>query len=319
LSISNSSFVKLIAKLALFALLLSGPIAYIEYRIRHTVNNENLAYKYRYDELFQNKTKSDILVIGDSHGAHGIIPAIAQSDGHKMYNFCFNGASPSFNSDLYDIISNKYPKPKLIIYEVSHFMFDGKVLWRRINHDYKYIPTTYSSLASMPYNHLEITHEYEVFSALKLSLNKKTFSNILIQDYDNGFVPNETSFAPDSNSNSYKMSVSQKETACFEQLISRIKSQKIMIIFVETPEYMQGDSGYSYIVKRNNALIKQYADKYSIPFLNYNDERASYVNASKVFFSDPGHLNFLGARTFSKVLHSDIDRLNLSGIRPSGK
>ena len=326
LSTSSSNLYRLAAKAVLFLVLAGLPVSYAEYRIRHTVNNDFLAYKYRYDEIFNHKTKSDVLILGTSRGAHAIIPKIVAIDGHETYNFCFNGAAPSYNFTLYkDIISKYYPKPKLIIYEVNSFMFDSKLLWRTMANDYKYMPMSkayeisQSNSASimMPYDYLRITHESDIFRALKLSFNNKKFDNILIGYYDNGFVPDQTNFNP--NDRVTEIVNNRREMDKFAALVQLIRSQQIALLFVETPEYLAESPSVTGAAAANNAWIRRYAKAQSIEFLNYNESLRSPINGDQSLYSDPGHLNHSGARAFSRTLSTAIkgltasNRIDLSG------
>lgn len=305
-------------KLLILLILISIPVLYTEYRIRHNIANDDLPYKYRYNEMFANKKKSEVLVLGTSHGAHGIIPGALKLNGHTTYNFCFNGASPSFNYELYkNIISNYYTKPKLIIYEVNTIMFDNKILNRNMERDYMYMPVTkafehkwkYYTSIMMPYDFLQITHEDDVFRALKRSFKNKRSDNILLQFYDNGFVPFESEFKADGRVT--EVINNRIEMEMFTKLIQLIKSQNIELVFVDVP-VCTTEFKYNNNANKNNSLIKSFADKSSISFLDYNGSLRSPLNDDKRFFSDPGHLNYLGARTFSEKLSSDINKLKLS-------
>lgn len=315
MSTSSFSLYNIILKLIIFLSLVSVAVLAIEYRIRHDINNDFMAYKYRYDELFNNKTNAELLIIGTSHAAHGIVPRNINVNGYEVYNFSFNGAGPSFIYDLYkNIINPYYTKPKLIIYEVNWFMFDSKIFWRKISQDYKYMSSenvfkiTNNNLSTvmMPYDYLRITHESDVFRAVKSSFKHRKFDNILIDHYDNGFVPNETSYNTDNSS--FEVHNNATEINCLETLAALIKSQKIPLVFVETPEHLNDRKSVN-LITENNKLISSIAKKHGIEFLNYNDGLKSNINSNKRYFSDPGHLNYLGARTFSNMLSKDINNL----------
>jgi hypothetical protein len=192
-------------------------------------------------------------------------------------------------------------------------MFDSKKLWRKRSDDYKYMSAknvfelTKKDLNSvmMPYDYLAITHESDIFSSLKETLNTNTFNNILIEHYDNGFVPYETNYKKDET---YKnTTVDKRELESFIDFVRLTKSSQIPFVLVETPEYLNDENldGLS----RNNKIISTIAAKYNIPFLNYNDSLTSHINNDKLYFSDTGHLNYCGARTFSHVLSKDINDL----------
>ena len=314
MSTSNFRLYELIIKLFVFLLLVSVVVIAIEYRLRHHINNDNLAYKYRYDEMFNNNTKSDVLIFGASHASHAIIPKKINISGHKVYNFAFNAAAPNFNYNLYkDIVNVHYTQPKLIIYSVNWFMFDSKKLWRKRSDDYKYMSSknvfelTKNNISSvmMPYDYLLITHESDIFTSLKETMNTDIHNNILIDHYDNGFVPYDANYITDLKKKDIHND--NKEIEGFIMFVNFIKSKHIPLIFVETPEYLK-EAKINNVIN-NNIIISNIAEKYNIPFLNYNNSLTSYINYDKQYFSDQGHLNYLGARTFSDVLSKDINDL----------
>lgn len=306
---------RLFSKTLVFLALIGIPIFVVEYRLRHDINNEFLSYTYRYAELFNTRTNAELLILGTSHAVHGIVPKNIRVGGYKVYNFAFNGAGPSFKYFLYNnMLTRYYPKPKLIIYEVNTLMFDTRIFWRRFSQDYKYLSvrnafdvskTDFSTLM-LPYDFLRITHEDDLYKALKATFNKKKIDPIKIEYYDNGFVPYEKNYTIDNNYDQIHNSTT--EINYLDTLTAHITSDAIPLVFVQTPEYLKDISSVS-AKTENNKLISSIARKYGVIFLNYNDALSSAINYDKKYFSDPGHLNYLGARTFSGMLSRDINKL----------
>jgi hypothetical protein len=88
----------------------------------------------------------------------------------------------------------------------------------------------------------------------------------------------------------------------FEEYIRFCKSNKIQLILVYTPEYIEGQS----LIKNRQAIINLYeklALKYHIPFRNYS---GSDLSMNRANFYNALHMNTQGARTFSARLASDI-------------
>lgn len=305
----------MIVKTLLFLALVSVPVLAVEYRLRHDINNEFLSYQYRYDELFNNRTNAELLILGTSHAVHGIVPDKIRVGGYRVYNFAFNGAGPSFEYFFYsNMLARYYPKPKLIIYEVNSLMFDTRIFWRRFSQDYKYMSmknafdvskTDFSTLM-LPYDFLRITHEDDLYKALKATFNKKKIDPIKIEYFDNGFVPYEKSYTIENVFDQVHNSTA--EIDYLDKLTSRITADAIPLVFVQTPEYSKDILSVS-AKTENNKLISSIARKYGVIFLDYNDALSSAVNREKQYFSDPGHLNYLGARTFSGMLSRDINKL----------
>ena len=90
----------------------------------------------------------------------------------------------------------------------------------------------------------------------------------------------------------------KKTIILFDRFLRECKIQKIEIIFVYSPEYIEGQR----FVKNKNQIMatyRKFSMKYNIPFYDYSNDSMSY---KKEYFYNALHLNKTGAELFTKRL-----------------
>ena len=97
---------------------------------------------------------------------------------------------------------------------------------------------------------------------------------------------------------------SQQQYEDFRALLRQIQADGIDIVFVMAPEFRPHETIPQ--LDEKVALLSSLADEKNIPFLNYNTELISHINADPRYYSDPGHLNYRGAQAFSRMLFDDL-------------
>lgn len=309
LSISNSDFTKLIYKTTLLLFIILLTVGYAEYRLRERAvhSGEYASYMFRYEEIFEGKEKADIIILGDSTVAHGIIPSYLAIPGYRAYNFGFNGAPPSFVNDLYtSLILKYYTRPKIIIYSVSPGMFNSNRYWRKISQDYKYYPLLSSlslkDAAKTFLGRFFITHEDCLLKALIYS---KAKTGIIIGSYDDGFIAYNIKYYDRKDVISTDVNVDEVQK--FAEFANRCHKDDVKLFLLYMPEYKYG-------VKYDNAdkvkiiksVIGDIAIQNGAKILDYNDDMVSDVNLDITKYSDWLHLNYSGAIIFSNMLRFDI-------------
>jgi hypothetical protein len=88
----------------------------------------------------------------------------------------------------------------------------------------------------------------------------------------------------------------------FDEYVSSCKKQNINMIFVYTPEYIEGQK---FVRNRSDImnLYRHFSQKYNIPFFDYSNDSISY---QKKYFYNSGHLNREGAELFTSKLIGDL-------------
>jgi len=264
-------------------------------------------YKLTYDELFRPMVNADIVILGASHGTHGINPKAFESYNHNVFNFCLNGANPIFTDKWYELFIRYYNRPSVIIYEVNWFMFDSAWMNRKFEQDSKYFPVDefiqqlvdrtndVNQLVRNRYKILKLGNKYQLFVKGDIKVQYDKFYN--------GYVPQIDVKGPVI----VKIAKNNEDQISkFIELVDKIKSTGIKFVFVQAPEYIPGRQ--SPLIESNNRLLREIASKRGILFLNYNDENKSYINYSEEMFYDWGHLNERGSNIFSDKLSKDLNK-----------
>lgn len=309
MSISGSNVLRLTYKLLFVAVTAAVTAAASEYLMRNNLSNEDTVNVIKYKAVFRNQSGTDIFVLGNSQSAYGIIPSLLKIPGHKVHNYSFPGASPSYNKDLYERYLARYQeKPKLIIYGVSWFMFDSKVPPRKVAQDHQFVPWGVEMLRVPPHERLYLIHQNDVLSRMFKRPKDKT---ILVDKYDDGFVPLEEKYLDRRTKVEPRVKNSEKEMSSFLELVSMIQANGVELLFVEAPEYNRGVQCES--ILPNEELLWSLARSRRIEYINFNRERRSEINDDPSYFGDQRHLNYAGAQRFSKMLSDDINDLIMKG------
>jgi lysophospholipase L1-like esterase len=250
--------------------------------------------------------------MGASHTAHGINPKYLEEDHLKIYNFSRAGAGPSFNLKWYKrIFQLHYPKPIFVIYGVHWYMFDERVIQRKVEQDSKYFP--YDFLLSE-------FRDLETFKILLLNrfafirerkqlaerLLRGTEQVMVLSKYYNGFIPYERKGRLDKKKDMMPKN-SEAEIRAFKELLDEFERNRIEVIFVQVPGYLPARNGLN--IEEGLKLINEIAEKRKILFLDYDTRRITNINTDRSMYSDWLHLNEKGSDAFSKLLKSDLEFL----------
>ena len=127
-------------------------------------------------------------------------------------------------------------------------------------------------------------------------------SGFVTSKFYKGFIPWEAWYGGDVGGAWANDNPSQKND--FIRLIKMFQASGVNIVFVMLPEYLQGRNAPQFDEKL--AYLTETAEKYNIPFLNYNEPEYKKLNGTLEYYSDWGHLNEKGATAFSKQLAKDI-------------
>lgn len=94
----------------------------------------------------------------------------------------------------------------------------------------------------------------------------------------------------------------------FEAYLERCHKQHIGVVFVNAPEYVEGQD---FIANREAimGIYRKYSRKYDIPFLDYAHDPLSY---NRKLFYNALHLNKTGAEIFTAKFIKDLKRLGIS-------
>lgn len=293
-------------------------------------------YEGKFNEIYEQNIKADVIFLGTSHIAHGLNPKFLEDeDGVRYFNFAFNGACPTYFKFWYNdvFLASGYPKPKAIIYGVEWFMFDDGWLWRREEMDYKYMRDTkpvqiedikeqitdIDSLLTFVFNKTPIIYArdrfFDMFKPIYIAPSKAVDNAGFKPVYDsngnnttsyyNGFIAWEANY--DGSPQNTGCNDNPQAIKDFKELIEQIQAEGIPLILVQSPEYISGRkvNGYGQHLK----IIQDIAEEYNLPFINYITGEYYELNDDVSLFSDWGHLNSVGAEKYTKQLKEDLAKI----------
>lgn len=254
-------------------------------------------YKWQYEELFNPTVKADVVIIGTSKSVRGINPKLIEENNISVYNFALNGSNPEFIYKWYNKFFKKYyPKPKLVIFEINWLMFNENWMWRDIEQDSRYFPTSDYLKEILIGEDNKVTTFFNRYYTFNRNFGK---GGIIDSTY-NGYTPfpyNLENFKPIPDSISFNPNRQQK---FFDLILETFNKDNLDVIFVGLPERINPKLPSYSIVKENTDYIEEKIEKYV--YLNYHNE---FDNDS--LFSDWGHLNIKGAKILSELIKKDIE------------
>lgn len=269
-------------------------------------------YKYQFDELFHPKVNADIIIIGSSKAVRGINPKIIENKNRSVFNFALNGSNPEYYYNWYKyLFRNNYKKPKLLIFEVSWFMFNEEFMWRNIYHDSKFLPKS-EVFRLICKNKSPKIDNYKLFSS-SFNLLEKSNYELLIQKknrpeslhkFYNGYNPLETidsvplNAFPDFNP--------ENQRVYFEKLLSLLYLDSVNVILVNLPDNLSQNLIDSETYSINNKFIEQSYKKYEFDFFQFQDS-LQFVENQDSIFHNWNHLNEIGAKIFSDKINTLIN------------
>jgi len=304
---------RFLLKSSIFFTLLLIIAVFLNSRFKHTIH-PNDYYRFQYEEIIHRTVNADNVIIGTSHATHGIQPEILNKSGTSFFNFSLNGANPKFYLIWYkNIFKPFYKKPRYVIIAVEWFLFDNKWLARMYEQDSEYFPQSVfleDYLRDREFNRSAlIINRYPLFKYLKSP--QKLFHYdarpLLISKYKDGYIPYQITKRKIKEFYPINVNVDESQQKNFEELIGILRNDGVKIIFINPPAYNTNVERYKNVPIY--AYYERLAAKYQIPFINYNLERRSFINSNKLYYSDGGHLNYLGSCEFSKLLKEDLEKI----------
>ncbi len=309
-------------KFGLTLLLFSIPLFILaglgDYYINQSLRKSKYKYFVVWNDLVSGNINSEIVVYGTSRArAHINSKILEDTLNLSTYNLGIDGYTFDMEYCRHELVLEKNKKPSYIIQTLDYHML-GKIKdLYQYEQFYPYFDNKIILKTIKKYNgpnwwdyHLPLVRYYgskeEIFGAtnilLRPSHNKgnryKGFYNFN-QNWTNDFEKAKKS----------KKTIFQKidkaAVALFEKLIADTKQMGIPMIFVYTPEHIEGQHFVSNR-KEIMSLYSNLAKKYKIPYLDYSSDSMCY---NKDYFYNSEHLNLKGANIFSQKLASDLKKI----------
>lgn len=267
-----------------------------------------------WNDIYRRNVNADVLIMGSSRAFVQFNPAIIDSVLHKdSYNLGMNGRSADSQILKYKVFRHRNnPKPKLVIYEVSHNTMHKS--------------NGYEREQFVPYLHDQylwrLCHEQEGFTVAdfvlpcwrflgRQSLMKKILFPTEKSEYDlplyKGFRSYDRKWSGDGLKQQTDVTY-YSDTAIisqFRDFLDECRQDSISVVMVTSPFYIGGTRKMS-DSDGMHTMFEQIAEDFNIPYLDYTYDTLSYDTA---YFYNTMHLNSIGANIFSQKMARDVDSI----------
>lgn len=247
-------------------------------------------------------TNAEVIILGSSRANHHYVPAVFSHELEaSSYNAGRDGTSVFYHYAILKGILKRY-EPNVIILDI-------------LRDEFEFRQDSYDRLSELlPYydTHPEIQDIVELkssFEKYKLVSNIYPFNSSLLTiligntDYNKkrqndiqGYIPLSGSYTGSLNMEVGRIHkrIDTNKVEYFKAFLLDCKNMNIQVYIVISPYLIQSDQSETMVMAE--AIAKQYA----IPFLNFSAD-TSFLE-KRTYFSDPEHLNSVGAELFSNML-----------------
>ena len=274
-----------------------------------------------WNAIYEGKVNSDLLIFGSSRAWIHINPTmISDSLGISSYNLGIDGHNFWLQNLRYRELLKHNKRPKFIIFSLDYFtlkknedlynseQFLPYMLW---NKEVKEATISYNGFSSKDFE-IPLIRYYGNYDAIgtafRCSLGHLINPVTRVKGYKGRNESWNSDFAKaKASKKSLEIKLDKSTIFLFENFLKECKTNNIKMIFVYTPEYIEGQKFVS-----NRAQImgiyKKFSNEYQIPFYDFSNDSISY---HKKYFYNASHLNNSGSQLFTKEL---IDTLKYSDV-----
>ena len=274
-----------------------------------------------WNAIYEGKVNSDLLIFGSSRAWIHIDPTmISDSLGISSYNLGIDGHNFWLQDLRYRELLKHNKRPKFIICSLDYFTLKkNKELYNSEqflpymlrNKDIKNSTISYEGFSTIDYE-IPLLRYYgnynAVETALRFSLGRLSNPITRVKGYQGrDEVWNSDFDNAKASIKRLEVTLDKPTLVLFENFLKECKSNNIKLIFVYTPEYIEGQK---FVSNREQifGLYKKFSEEYQIPFYDFSNDSISY---QKKHFYNASHLNKLGSQLFTKKL---IDTLKSSDV-----
>ena len=267
-----------------------------------------------WNDLYRRNINADLLIMGSSRAYVHFNPAILDTILHtNSYNLGMNGRAADSQILRYKVFRHRgNPKPKLIVYEVSHGTMQ--------------VSNGFERTQFVPYLHdpylWRLCHKMEGFPLADMVLpgwrffgRQKLMTTILSSAAQRGDEsPLYKGFRGydkkwDGRAFRRQTSVSYADDPDiirqFRDFLDECRRDSIPVVLVTSPFYIGGTRKMA-DPKGMHDMFERIATDYGLPFLDYTYDELCYDTA---YFYNTMHLNRTGANLFSQKVARDLDSL----------
>jgi len=308
---------KFIVNISIFSFFLAILAVISDLAISYILKNLN-EYPGEYEvmnDIYAGEATSDLLIYGSSRAWIHFDPKILSSSLHlSTYNLGIDGHNfwLQYLRHLEYLKYNEKPKKILLSLDISSLtkrkelyeqnQFLPYMFWSR---EVQYYTSSYIGYSKMDY-YIPLARYFGKKSVIKsvfmqlVNGNEETFRDRGYRGVDRQW--NVKLEKVRSTKEPYYIRIDQPTLDLLEKFISECQSLNIELVFVYSPEYLEGQR----VVTNREKIMELYRDlakKYDLLFLDYSK---SEIGRHKSNFYDASHLNSKGSNLFTKVLSNDL-------------
>lgn len=308
---------KVLIKILVFGLILFIPLLIIQIMVDKGMR-KNRSQEYGvWNDIYDSKINTDILVIGSSRALVNISSPILDSAlNTPTYGIGVDGGNFEQTITRLKVFLQHNKKPTTIIYSIGMRDLEKSTGLFRMEQYMPYLADSIIKNSNQGYTNSFIWADYYV----PLMKYRTNFSSVLtgiklyfssgveviqprVLGHESRDMKWDTSFEDFKKSGkTFDIKINGQLTSDFRHFLDLCKANQIQVIFVYSPEYIEIQSYF-----KNRDFLMDYYRKtaltYNIPFLDFSKHNISY---HKKYFYNSEHLNKVGSEIFSKKLSRDL-------------
>jgi len=292
--------------------------------ISHILKTSNNFAHFEYpiwNKIFEGKMDAKVVIYGSSRAWVHIDPQmISDSFGTTAYNLGVDGHNLGLQYLRHQQLLKHNPKPKVIVHAIDIFTFGKQpdlynseqfLPYMLHNDDLKTALLDYNGFRPVDFK-IPLIRYLGRYSAIKETIGQYFRLDPNLPERIQGFQAQDKVWDGEfektkDKTKAFYVKLDASKIQLFESYIEDCKQKNIKLIFVQTPEYIEGqhfEKNRAEIV----ALLKTISQKHNIPFLSYSSDPLCY---NKKYFYNAMHLNKTGTDLFNVKLVRDLRKTGI--------
>lgn len=278
-----------------------------------------------WNDIFDGKINSDVVIYGSSRAWVHINPNMMSNRLHvSAYNLGINGHNFWLQYLRHKELLKYNKKPKLIILSLDYLTLEKQkdlynsdqflpyMLW---NKDIKEATDGYNGFGFLDYQ-IPLIRYYgqlkSINTAISIFIGRAKNPLRRIKGYKGAEKKWNGDFdRAKLTMKNYEIKCDSVNIALFQNFLNECKSNDIKLVFVYTPEYIEGQR----FIKNRDQLMgiyKKFSKQYQIPFYDYSNDSISF---QKKYFYNAGHMNKTGSELLTNKLIDSLISNNVLQIK----